>query len=182
MILAYRPPEPLAEHHDLVGFISRSVEQSDWLRRYARQSAGTGTTKVLVINEVGSDQVVAYYAWCMAQITVADAPPRMCKGGGRYPRPVALLARLGVHTDHEGRAWGPGSYRMCSPGSSDYISSRKPSPADPLHLVLLMKDIRRALSRERGGATDDVSVKDLTIFADTFRDLADSDVMRQAWA
>ncbi len=42
--------------------------------------------------------------------------------------------------------------------------------------------IRRALSRERGGATDDVSVKDLTIFADTFRDLADSDVMRQAWA
>jgi plasmid stability protein len=41
--------------------------------------------------------------------------------------------------------------------------------------------IRRALSRERGGA-EDVSVEDLVAFADTFTDLADSDVMRQAWS
>lgn len=42
--------------------------------------------------------------------------------------------------------------------------------------------IRRALSRERGEATANVSVKDLVIFADTFADLADDDVMRQAWS
>ena len=42
--------------------------------------------------------------------------------------------------------------------------------------------IRRALSRERGGSTEEVIVDDLVIFADTFRDLADSDVMRQAWS
>ena len=42
--------------------------------------------------------------------------------------------------------------------------------------------IRRALSRERGGTAEDVSVKDLTVFADTFNDLADAEVMRQAWS
>lgn len=41
--------------------------------------------------------------------------------------------------------------------------------------------IRRTLSRERGEATDDVSVTDLVVFADTFADLADAGVMQQAW-
>lgn len=42
--------------------------------------------------------------------------------------------------------------------------------------------IRRALSRERGDTTADVSVEDLVVFADTFADLADADVMRRAWS
>lgn len=42
--------------------------------------------------------------------------------------------------------------------------------------------IRRTLSRERGDAALDVSVEDLAAFADTFADLADADVMRQAWS
>ena len=42
--------------------------------------------------------------------------------------------------------------------------------------------IRRVLAGERGGATGGVSVEDLVAFADTFTDLADSDVMRQAWS
>ena len=33
----------------------------------------------------------------MAAITVDTAPPRLRKGAGRYPQPVALLARLGVN-------------------------------------------------------------------------------------
>jgi hypothetical protein len=63
----HRPPELLADHHDLIEFHCRSTEQTEWLRRYARQSAGTGTTRVFVVTEVGhSERVVAYYAWCMA--------------------------------------------------------------------------------------------------------------------
>jgi hypothetical protein len=42
--------------------------------------------------------------------------------------------------------------------------------------------IRRILSRERGDVTADVSVKDLAVFADTFSDLADTEVLRQAWS
>ncbi len=42
--------------------------------------------------------------------------------------------------------------------------------------------ILRTLSRERGDAGPEVTVEDLVRFADTFADLADPQVMRQAWA
>ncbi|MGH9293528.1 MAG: type II toxin-antitoxin system VapB family antitoxin [Acidimicrobiales bacterium] len=43
--------------------------------------------------------------------------------------------------------------------------------------------IRRILSRERDDdAAPHVSVEHLVAFADTFTDLADADVMRQAWS
>lgn len=43
--------------------------------------------------------------------------------------------------------------------------------------------IRRSLARERDdNAAPHVSVDDLVAFADTFSDLADAEVMRQAWS
>jgi hypothetical protein len=41
--------------------------------------------------------------------------------------------------------------------------------------------LRRTLERERASTGDDVTVADLARFADAFGDLADPDVMRQAW-
>jgi len=42
--------------------------------------------------------------------------------------------------------------------------------------------IRRALSRERMDAAPEVSVEHLVTFAERFADLADPQVMRQAWS
>jgi GNAT superfamily N-acetyltransferase len=167
----YGPPEPLAGHHRLEGFRCGSSEQTEWLRRYARQSPGTGTATVFVVTELGRDEVVAYYAWCMAQIHLSDAPERLRKGAGRYPQPVALLARLGVHVDHERRGLGAGLLQDVfarllelsddigcrgllvhaeSDQAHDFYLHLVPefdhSPTDDLHLVLLIKDIRRTLS------------------------------------
>ena len=173
MILGrYRPPEPLVDHHLLDDFECRSSEQTGWLRRFARQSAAAGTTRVFVVTEPDDNHVVAYYAWCMARIEVRDAPERLRKGAGRYPQPVALLARLGVHVDHEGRGLGVGLLQdvfvRLSELSEDigcrgllvhaesaearafylhHIPEFEVSPTDDLHLVLLMKDIRRTLGR-----------------------------------
>lgn len=41
--------------------------------------------------------------------------------------------------------------------------------------------LRRALTRERAATDAEVTVADLTRFGDIFADLADEDVMRQAW-
>lgn len=167
---AYRPPQLLGDHHDLTGFRCRSSEQTEWLRRYGRQSASTGTTRVFVVTDRDGDQVVAYYGWCMAQIDTRDAPARLRKGAGRYPQPVALLARLGVDIDHEGQGLGAGllqdvfarlvelSDRIGCRGLLVHAESAQardfylhlvpefePSPTDALHLVLIMKDIRRTL-------------------------------------
>lgn len=169
---AHRAPELLADHHNLRDFQCRSPEQTEWLGRYARQSTGTGTTRVLVVTERDSDRVVAYYAWCMARLAAQAAPARMRKGAGRYPQPAALLARLGVDLDHEGQGLGAGLLQDVFSRImeiSDDIGCRgllihaeseearrfylhlvpefQASPTDELHLVLLMKDIRRTLSR-----------------------------------
>jgi hypothetical protein len=106
----------------------------------------------------------------MAQLNTEVTPERARKGAGRYPQPVALLARLGVDIDHEGAGLGAGMLQdvfVRLVELSDDIGCRgllvhaesiearafyvhlvpefEPSPTDQLHLVLLMKDIRRTL-------------------------------------
>src|SRR5580658_2889280 len=72
----YRPPELLTGRHDLPGFECRSHEQAIWLREHARQSSASGTTRVFVVTGTDDLAVVAYYAWCMAHLTVPDSPAR----------------------------------------------------------------------------------------------------------
>ena len=166
----YQPPELLAARHQLAGFRCRSEEQTTWLVEVARQAHGTGTTRVFVVTEVDQLQVVAYYAWCMASVAIADLPERLRRGAGRYPQPIALLARLGVDQRHEGQGLGAALLldvitRVAS--LSEAIGCRgllvhaeseqarsfyehlipefERSPTDPLHLLLLLKDIRRSL-------------------------------------
>ena len=114
--------------------------------------------------------MVAYYAWCMAHLLLNDAPPHLGKGAGRYPQPVALLARSGVDTRHEGRGLGGALlqdlFRRLATLSDDIgcrallvhaesgearnlylrmVPEFEASPTDPLHLVLLTKDIHNTL-------------------------------------
>lgn len=171
MTLAYRPPLLLQPEHHLDGFRCRSVEQTEWLVRHSRQSASAGTTRVLVVSPTSSNTVIAYYAWCMASIALGDAPPRARKGAGRYPQPVALLTRLGVDARHERRGIGAGLLQDVivrtlavgdkigchgllvhaeTPDAASFYRHLVPefdsSPTNDLHLMLLMKDIRRTLS------------------------------------
>lgn len=171
MTQRYRSPR-LLEAGDIVDpFECRSAEQTDWLRHHARQAHAAGTAKVLVVTPDTSDLVVAYYAWSMASILIEDAPARVRKGAGRYPQPVALLVRLGVSLEHEGRGLGAGLLadaigRTAQLGveigcrgllvhaetaeARDFylhlIPEFESSPTDELHLLLLMKDILKTLT------------------------------------
>ncbi len=170
MTQRYRPPKLLEAGDNLHNFECRSIEQTEWLRHHHRQAHAVGTTKVLVVTQPDSGDVVAYYAWSMASITIGDAPARMRKDAGRYPQPVALLARLGVSLDHEGQGLGAGLLADAigraaqlgveigcrglvihaeTPEARDFyihlIPEFEQSPTDDLHLVLLMKDILRTL-------------------------------------
>ncbi len=168
--MSYRNPVLLESRHELDDFRCASEEQTSWFQRHARQSAASSSTRVFVVTEAESDRVVAYYAWCMAQLAVEDAPKRLRRGAGRYPQPVALLARLGVDLGHERRGLGAGLLKDViarflvvseaigcrallvhaeSAVAKDYYLHLIPefvaSPSDPLHLVLLAKDVRRTL-------------------------------------
>jgi len=67
-----------------------------------------GTVRTFVVTPNTDKTVVAYYAWRMGHITRKEAPSRWRAGVGRYPQPVAILARLAVHSDHTGRGLGAG--------------------------------------------------------------------------
>ena len=155
----YQPPELLAARHQLAGFRCRSEEQTAWLVEVAKQAHGTGTTRVFVVTELDQPHVVAYYAWCMASVAIADLP-------------IAVLARLGVDQRHEGQGLGAallldvitraaslseaiGCRGLLVHAESEQarsfyehlIPEFERSPTDPLHLLLLLKDIRRTLER-----------------------------------
>lgn len=170
MTAFYKPPVLLEPGHQLDGFECRSSEQTQWLRFHARQAHSAGTTKVLVVTQVNNPEVVAYYAWSMASLQTSSAPARLLKGAGRYPQPIALLARLAVSLNHEQRGLGAalladvirrtaelGTRIGCrgllvhaeSTSARDFYLHLVPefesSPTDDLHLVLLMKDIAQTL-------------------------------------
>lgn len=171
--MTYRSPVLLEARHPLDEFTCASEEQTSWLHRHARQSAASSSTRVFLVTEVESDRVVAYYAWCMAQLAGDDAPERPRRGAGRYPQPVALLARLGVDLAHERRGLGAGLLKDViarflavaadigcrallvhaeSEVAKDYYLHLIPefvvSPSDPLHLVLIAKDVRKTLAKD----------------------------------
>lgn len=166
----YSAPRLLEDSDDVDRFRCRSEEQTLWLRHHARQANAVGTSRIHIVGQPGSREVIGYYAWSMASVTIGDAPARLAKGAGRYPQPVALLTRLGVSIDHEGRGLGAGMlqdvisrtvelgieigcrgllvHAQSAEARSFYlhlIPEFEPSPTDDLHLVLLMKDIQRTL-------------------------------------
>ena len=138
----YNPPELLEARHHLAGFRCRSEEQTAWLVEFAGQAHGTGTTRVFVVTQNDQPPVVAYYAWCMASVGI---------------QPVALLARLGVVERHQGQGLSDaiGCRGLLVHAESQQargfyehlIPEFERSPTDPLHLLLLLKDIRRTLGR-----------------------------------
>lgn len=166
----YQAPRLLGYDDGLDQFQCRSEEQTLWLRHHARQANAAGTSRVRIVTPVGGKDVVAYYAWSMASISIEDAPQRLTKGAGRYPQPVALLTRLGVSVDHEGRGLGAGMVQDVVARTAELgieigcrglivhaesteargfylhlVPEFEPSPTDDLHLVLMMKDILKTL-------------------------------------
>lgn len=166
----YKPPTLLADGHGVEEFECISDEQTLWLRNHARQASRSNLVKVSVITPLDSDEVVAYYAWRMAQMKMEKLPPRWHKGAGGYDQPLALLARLATSVHHEGHGLGKALLQdalqqtinvsqeigcrglLVHAESHDArnfykhtVPSFQVSPIDELNLVLLMKDIRKSL-------------------------------------
>jgi GNAT superfamily N-acetyltransferase len=98
-------------------------------------------------------------------VAYADAPERLTKGLARHPVPIMLLARLAVGSAWQSRGIGAGllkdamrrtlqaadigGIRAFTVHAKDAPARRfyehfgfVVSPTDPLHLFLLMKDLR----------------------------------------
>jgi GNAT superfamily N-acetyltransferase len=166
----YRQPEPLTKSHTLDDFDCGSAPLNDWLTRHALASQAAGTARVFVTTGDG-ERVVGYYALAAAQVEPVAATERLAKGQPKHrPIPVVLLARLAVHLDHQSRGVGTSLLKdamLRAHQAAEQIGLRamlvhakddqarqwyeqygfEPSLTDPLHLILLMKDLRAFIAR-----------------------------------
>lgn len=162
-------PEPLGPSHVLEGFDCGRASLNVWLCRHAQQAAAAGSARTYVIVDAEQARVVGYHAVTAAGLKREAATPRIIKGMPRYPIPVVLLVRLAVDTTVTGRGIGAWLLRDAMTrtlAAADTIGVRamlvhatddtarafylrhglEPSPTDPLHLMILIKDIAAALA------------------------------------
>jgi GNAT superfamily N-acetyltransferase len=161
----YRPPERLARKHELDDFDCGEPALDEWLKRHARPADASESARVFVVTENGI-AVVGYYALAAAQIEPGSATARASKGQPSRPIPAILLARLAVDRRHQSRGLGRSLLQdvmLRCVAAADEIGVRvllvhakhdrarrwyerygfEESPTDPLHVMLLMKDLRR---------------------------------------
>jgi GNAT superfamily N-acetyltransferase len=154
--------EKLRADHAVTGFDCGREELNRFLIRHAltNQKAGTAQTYVAVASDV-----VGYHSLAVGDVARDDAPDRLSKGLARHPIPIMLLARMAVSTEWQGRGLGAGLLKDAMrrtiqaadiAGIQAFAVHAKdeaarnfyghfgfiPSPTDPLHLFLLIKDIR----------------------------------------
>jgi GNAT superfamily N-acetyltransferase len=171
--VAYRPPEPLERQHRLDEFECGEPALDEWLKRHARGAHASGSARVFVATLDDGETVVAYYALAAAQVAPTAATERALKGQARTrPVPAILLARLAVDRTHQraglGRSLLQDVMLRCLE-AADAIGARvllvhakheaakawymqygfEESPTDPLHLLMLLKDVRAFLQRHR---------------------------------
>lgn len=165
----YGPIEPISTDHLTDDFDCGSVAQTDWLRKHALQSHRTDSSKVRVIARLSDRRVVGYYALSAGSVERETAPPRVARGMPKYPVPVVVLTRLGVDLSVQRRGLGRALLRdvlIRVANAADEIAARallihcqdeaardfyrrfaefEESASDPLHLFLVMNDLRKTL-------------------------------------
>jgi len=170
------PEEPLnapillAKAHEIAGFDCGKPPLNDFLTKYTLQNQASGGARTYVLTR--SNRVIGYYSLAPASVAPEDALARVLKGQGRYPVPVILMARFAVDQSEQGKGYGKALFRDAlrrALAGSEAIGGRaflvhakdeeartfylrygmEESPTNPLHLLLLFKDIRQSLEAAR---------------------------------
>jgi GNAT superfamily N-acetyltransferase len=144
-----------------------SASLNTWLQKFAwpNQQANSAETYVAV----RASRVVGYYALTAGSVHKHESPERIAKGLANHPIGIVLLARLAVDATEQGRGLGKAllfDALKRVEEAADIVGVRAvlvhaiddaarkfyehfnfdPSPIDPFQLMLLLKDVRRALS------------------------------------
>ena len=167
MSTAYEAVRKLASADSTQGFDCGQAALNQFLQRYAHvnQRANSAQTYVCCL----SGEVVGFYSLTVGSVEAQDAPARVVKGLARHPVPVMILARLAVDRDHQGKGLGKALLRdalLRTAQAAEIAGIRcllvhakddaarqwyqswefEPSPTDPYHLFLMLKDLKALLA------------------------------------
>jgi GNAT superfamily N-acetyltransferase len=161
--------EVLCKAHDLGRFDCGAHESLNlWLKKYALQNQANDSARTYVVHR--DNVVVGYYAISAGSVAKEASPARIAQGLANHPVPISLLARLAIHKEEQGIGLGRALLKdalLRIERAADILGIRAvlvhaidsqarafyerfdfdPCPDDELHLMLLMKDLRK---RARG--------------------------------
>jgi len=100
-----RPPEALADRHEVDDFRCSERGLEDWLKERARSNDQGGASRTYVVCDGAS--VVGYYSLSAGAVSRRDAPSPVRRNMPE-PIPVVLLGRLAVHEAWTNRGIGEG--------------------------------------------------------------------------
>ncbi|MUG97724.1 GNAT family N-acetyltransferase [Scytonema sp. UIC 10036] len=158
-------PVLLTKSHEIEDFDCGKPPLNNFLIKYALQNPASGGARTYVLTR--AQRVIGYYSLAPGSISPEDAPARVIKGQGRYPVPVILMARFAVDSSEQGKGLGKAMFRNAlsrAVAGAEIIGGRaflvhakdeeacafylkfgmEESPTNPLHLLLLFKDIRQS--------------------------------------
>jgi GNAT superfamily N-acetyltransferase len=146
---------------------SGAPELDEWLRRFARVADAAGTARTYVL--LDAKRALGYYALTPASVDRRELPERHARGVPAHPIGVILLARLAVDRSLQGKGYGralvtDAALRILQ--ATEIVGARAMlvhardesaagfyerlgfvrSPTDQLHLMVLIKDLRRTFT------------------------------------
>jgi GNAT superfamily N-acetyltransferase len=158
--------EKLAAYHVRTPFDCGKPDLNQFLQRFALPSQQANSSQTYVVCR--GSLIAGYYSLAVGAVAWDEAPPRTAKGLARHPIPVMILARLAVDQAEQRAGLGRALLKdsLVRTGHAADIAGVRalvvhakdekarqwyeqfdfdPSPSDPLHLFLVMKDLKRLI-------------------------------------
>ena len=155
--------EPLKASHSLESFDCGDEALNRFLIRFALANQRARASRTYVV--LAADGIVGFHTLVVGEVSPEQAPERIGKGLARHPIPLMVLARLAVAVDHQAQGLGAALLKDAigrtlaaaeiagiralavhaknerARGFYEHFGFR-PSPSDPLHLFVLLKDLQ----------------------------------------
>ena len=165
-VSVYQSIRKLAAADGVDAFDCGEPALNQFLQRYALLNQRANSAQTYACCQ--DNDVVGFYSLVVGSVEITDVPERVAKGLARYPVPVMILARLAVDKRHQARGLGRALLKdalLHTLQAADIAGIRailvhakdetarqwyerwdfEPSPTDPLHLYLLVKDLKAAV-------------------------------------
>ena len=163
---ALSPVHKLSTEDITDSFDCGQEELNRFLKRFALPNQAANAAQTYVTSR--ENRVVGYYSLVVGSVQPEESPKRTLKGLARHPVPVMILARLAVDRSEQRTGIGRALLKdglLRTAQAADIAGIRalvvhakneearrwyeqfdfEASPTDPLHLFLLMKDLKKLL-------------------------------------
>ncbi len=165
--------QKLSSSHDVGVFDCGNHALNQFLQRFALVNQKANSAQTYVCCELGTERVAGFYSLAVGSIEPEAAAGRLSKGLARHTVPVMILARLAVDRRYQGAGLGRALLKdalLRTAQAAELAGIRailvhakdnaarnwylnwgfEPSPTDPYHLFLLLKDLLVILQEDYG--------------------------------